>query len=76
MPFTGTSRTSSGGAESTARSSEDLISTSKDLTCTKYIQFYFKGKCICRDTFMFVHTISRKRSHNLFEHFACFKRAW
>ena len=70
MPFTGASRTWSGGAESTASSSENLTSTCKESTCTKYIQFYFKGKCICRDTFMFVRTISQKWSHNLFQHFA------
>ena len=49
LPFTGASRTWSGGAESTASSWNHLLSTSEESICTKYIQFHFKGKCICRD---------------------------
>ena len=48
LPFTEARRTWSGGAESTA-SSWNHLSTSEESICTKYIQFYFKGKCICCD---------------------------
>ena len=37
---------------------------------SKYIEFYFRGKRICRKTFLFLYTISQKRYRNLLEHFS------
>lgn len=43
--------------------------TSKETKRSKYIEFCFKGRRICRKTFIFLHTLSEKRYRNLLEHF-------
>lgn len=52
---------------------KDTVSkSSKESKHTKYIEFCFKGKRICRDTFIFLYTLSQKRYRNLLEHFCKF----
>ena len=62
----------------------DLVVLSQLQAIRKLLHQHVKSQLVqstCREnafavTLMFVRTISQKRYHNLFEHFACFKRAW
>ncbi len=36
----------------------------------QYIEFLFSGKRVCRDTFMFLHTLSQKKYCNLLVHYS------
>ena len=42
--------------------------STEDPMRSKYVEFYFKGKCICRVTFLFLYTLSLKRYCNLLQH--------
>ena len=48
---------------------KDVSLPGKETRRTKYIEFCFKGKHVCRETFLFLYTLSLKRYRNLLEHF-------
>jgi len=48
---------------------KDVSLPSKEMRRTKYIEFCFKGKQVCRETFLFLYTLSLKCYRNLLEHF-------
>jgi len=48
---------------------KDVSLPSKEKRCPKYIEICFKGKHVCRETFLFLYTLSLKRYHNQLEHF-------
>ena len=42
--------------------------STEDPMRSKYVEFYFKGKRICRVTFLFLYTLSLKRYRNFLQH--------
>lgn len=45
------------------------IKTDEPTQRKKYMEFLFNGRRVCRETFMFMHTLSQKKYHNLLVHY-------